>query len=60
MLLASFPDKNIVANLNGGATVQGNGSAPKDLALGQEDCVDAVVQDLITKRIVPTIKSKVP
>lgn len=59
MLLATFPDKNIVANLNGGASVQG-GSSPRDQAGAQEDCVQAVVEDLIAKRIVPTIKSKVP
>ena len=58
MLLATFPDKNIVANLNGGAAVQG-GSSAKDQAGAQEDCVQAVVEDLIAKRIVPTIKSKV-
>lgn len=59
MLLATFPDKNIVANLNGGASVQG-GASPRDQAGAQEDCVQAVVEDLIAKRIVPTIKSKVP
>ena len=54
MLLASFPDKNIVANLNGGASVQG-GASPKDLALSQEDCVEAVVSDMIAKRVIPAI-----
>jgi hypothetical protein len=54
MLLASFPDKNIVANLNGGASVQGGASA-KEQALSQEDCVDAVVSDMITKRVIPAI-----
>ncbi len=54
MLLASFPDKNIVANLNGGANVQG-GSSPKEQALSQEDCVDAVVSDMIAKRVIPAI-----
>jgi hypothetical protein len=54
MLLASYPDKNIVANLNGGASVQG-GASPKDLALSQEDCVEAVVSDMIAKRVIPAI-----
>jgi len=58
MLLASFPDKSIFGLLNGGASVQASGSA-NDIALAQEDCVSAVVEDLIAKKIVPTICSKV-
>ena len=58
MLLASYPDKSIFGLLNGGASVQASGSAT-DLALAREDCVSAVVEDLIAKKIVPTIASKV-
>jgi len=58
MLLASYPDKSIFGLLNGGASVQASGSA-NDLALAREDCVSAVVEDLIAKKIVPTIASKV-
>jgi len=57
MLLASFPDKSVFGFLNGGAKVQGSAS-PKDIALGAEDCVTAVVEDLIAKKIIPTICSK--
>ncbi len=57
MLLASFPDKSIFGLLNGGASVQAGGSA-NDIALAQEDCVSAVVEDLIAKKIVPTIITK--
>jgi hypothetical protein len=57
MLLASYPDKAIFALLNGGASVQASGRA-KDVALAREDCVSAVVEDLISKKIVPTINSK--
>jgi hypothetical protein len=56
MLLASFPDKSIFGLLNGGASVQASGSA--DIALAGEDCVSAVIEDLIAKKIVPTITSK--
>lgn len=56
MLLASFPDKAIFGLLNGGASVQATGSS--DVALAREDCVSAVVEDLIAKKIVPTIKIK--
>jgi len=55
MLLASFPDKSIFGLLNGGASVQ---ASPNDLALAREDCVSAVVEDLIAKKIVPTIITK--
>jgi len=57
MLLASYPDKSIFGLLNGGASVQASGAAT-DLALAREDCVSAVVEDLIAKKIVPTITSK--
>jgi hypothetical protein len=57
MLLASFPDKSIFGLLNGGASVQAS-SSPSDIALAREDCVSAVVEDLIAKKIVPTINTK--
>ena len=57
MLLADFPNKSIFGFLNGGAKVQGSAS-PKDVELATEDCVSAVVEDLIAKKIVPTISSK--
>ncbi|HLL22511.1 MAG TPA: HEAT repeat domain-containing protein [Kofleriaceae bacterium] len=58
MLLASYPDKSVFGFLNGGAKVQGS-SSQRDIDLGTEDCVSAVIEDLIAKKIVPTIKSKV-
>jgi hypothetical protein len=57
MLLASYPEKSIFGLLDGGASVQASGSA-NDIALAREDCVSAVVEDLIAKRIVPTINTK--
>jgi hypothetical protein len=57
MLLASFPDKSIFGLLSGSASVQASGSA-SDVALAREDCVSAVVEDLIAKKIVPTIITK--
>ena len=57
MLLASYPDKSIFGLLNGGASVQASGSS-NDVAMAREDCVSAVVEDLIAKKIVPTISSK--
>ncbi|HEY6033906.1 MAG TPA: HEAT repeat domain-containing protein [Kofleriaceae bacterium] len=57
MLLADFPDKNMFGFLNGGASVQGAASE-RDQAMAGEDCVSAVIEDLIAKKIVPTICSK--
>lgn len=57
MLLADFPDKNMFGFLNGGASVQGAASE-KEQALASEDCVSAVIEDLIAKKIVPTICTK--
>jgi hypothetical protein len=57
MLLASFPDKSVFGFLSGGAKVQAS-SSPSDIALASEDCVAAVVEDLIAKKIVPTINTK--
>lgn len=59
MLLADFPDKSVFGFLNGGASVTASSSAT-DQALASEDCVTAVIENLITSKIVPTIKSKVP
>jgi hypothetical protein len=58
MLLASYPDKSVFGFLSGGAAVQASAS-DRDIALAREDCVTAVVEDLIAKKIVPTIKVKV-
>lgn len=59
MLLADFPDKSVFGFLNGGASVTAS-SSQTDQDLASEDCVTAVIENLITSKIVPTIKSKVP
>ncbi len=56
MLLAEFPSKSIFGILKGGAKVQAS-SSPSDIALAREDCVSAVVEDLIAKKIIPTIQN---
>ena len=58
MLLADFPDKNMFGFLNGGASVTA-GTSAADQAMASEDCVQAVIENLIANKIVPTIKSKV-
>lgn len=59
MLLADYPDKSVFGFLNGGASVTAS-SSQTDQDLASEDCVSAVIENLITSKIVPTIKSKVP
>jgi hypothetical protein len=59
MLLADFPDKSVFGFLNGGASVTASASQ-RDQDLASEDCVTAVIENLIANKIVPTIKSKVP
>jgi hypothetical protein len=59
MLLADFPDKSVFGFLNGGASVTAS-SSQGDQDLAAEDCVTAVIENLIANKIVPTIKSKVP
>jgi hypothetical protein len=59
MLLADFPDKSVFGFLNGGASVTASAAA-KDQELAAEDCVTAVIENLIANKIIPTIKSKVP
>jgi len=58
MLLADFPDKSVFGFLNGGASVTA-GSSQSDQDLAGQDCVQAVIENLIGNKIIPTICSKV-
>jgi len=55
MLLATYPEKSMFGFLNGGARVQA-GKSSKEVQYAKEDCVAAVVEDLIARKIIPTIK----
>jgi len=57
MLIATYPEKSIFGFLNGGASVTASRDA-KDIELAKEDCLVAVVEDLVAKKIIPTIKIK--
>jgi hypothetical protein len=57
MLLADFPDKSVFGLLSGGASVTASASQ-SDQDLASEDCVSAVIEDLIAKKIIPTICTK--
>ncbi|HEY1557534.1 MAG TPA: HEAT repeat domain-containing protein [Kofleriaceae bacterium] len=58
MLLADFPDKSVFGLLNGGASVTA-GASQSDQDLAGQDCVQAVIENLIGNKIIPTICSKV-
>jgi hypothetical protein len=45
--------------LNGSAKVQ-SGSSASDVATSKEDCVAAVVEDLVRRKIIPTIETRTP
>jgi hypothetical protein len=58
MLLATYPEKSMFGFLKGGAQVQG-GTSATDIQYAKEDCVAAVVEDLIARKIIPTIQARV-
>jgi hypothetical protein len=43
--------------LNGGARVM-TGSSSRDQAFGMQDCVAAVVEDLVQRKVIPTLESR--
>jgi hypothetical protein len=59
MLIATYPKKSMFGFLDGGAKVQA-GSSPREVQFAQEDCVAAVIEDLVSRKIIPTIKTRVP
>lgn len=59
MLLASYPDKSMFGFLKGSAKVQ-SGSNEKEIGYAKEDCVGAVVEDLVRRKIIPTIETRTP
>lgn len=59
MYIATFPEKSVFGFLNGGASVTA-GTSQSDQDLAGEDCVQAVIENLIANKIIPTIKTKVP
>ncbi len=57
MLIASYPEKSMFGFLKGGAAVQSSNSA-KEVQFAKEDCVSAVMEDLVARKIIPTIESR--
>jgi hypothetical protein len=64
MLIATYApkkngkvDKSMFGFLKGGASVQSSSSA-KEVQYAREDCVSAVMEDLVARKIIPTLKSR--
>lgn len=57
MLLASYPEKSMFGFLKGGAQVQSSSSS-KQIQYAKEDCVAAVMEDLVSRKIIPTLKAR--
>lgn len=57
MLIATYPDKSMFGFLKGGAQVRASSSA-KEVEYAKEDCVAAVMEDLVSRKIIPTIQSR--
>lgn len=64
MLIATYApqkngkvDKSMFGFLKGGASVQSSSSS-KEVQYAREDCVSAVMADLVSRKIIPTIKSR--
>jgi len=51
------PETSIFGNLSGGAKVTASDD-PKDKAAAAADCVNAVLEDLVIKKIIPAIKQR--
>ncbi len=57
LLIATLPTKSMFGFMDGGAQVQ-TGSKERDIDFGAEDCVVAVIEDLIKKKAVKAIVEK--
>jgi hypothetical protein len=57
MLIATYPEKSMFGFLNGGARVS-TGSSSRDIELGKKDCVAAVMEDLVARKVIPTLESR--
>ncbi len=50
-------DKSMFGFLKGGASVRSS-SSKKEVQYAREDCVSAVMEDLVARKIIPTLKSR--
>lgn len=57
LLIATYPDKSMFGFLNGSASVSASQSA-QDIELAHQDCVAAVVEDMVAKKAVSALHAK--
>lgn len=57
LLIATYPDKNMFGFLQGSASVSASQSA-QDVELAHQDCVAAVIEDMVSKKAVTALHAK--
>ncbi len=57
LLIATYPDKSMFAFLQGSASVSASQSA-QDIELAHQDCVAAVIEDMIARKAVAALQAK--
>lgn len=57
MLIATYPQKSMFGFLNGGARVM-TGSSSGARRSGKQDCVAAVIEDLVARKIIPALEAR--
>jgi hypothetical protein len=60
MILATYPARSMFGFLNGSAEVDPGSASARAMAEAAGDCVSAVLDDLVSTKIVPTIQARVP
>jgi HEAT repeats len=60
MIIATYPQKSMFGFLNGSAEVDVGSGSGQAVVSAQGDCVSAVMDDLVSSKIVPTIQARVP
>lgn len=58
MLVATLPEKSMFAMLNGNATVDAGSTTAHALDGARADGLNAVVEDLVTSKVIPTIHQR--
>lgn len=60
MILATYPQKSMFGFANGSADVDAGSTSERALSSALGDCVNAVLDDLVETKIVPTIQARSP
>jgi hypothetical protein len=60
MMLATYPQKSMFGFLKGGAEVDAGSASDTSLGQATAECVEAVLDDLVGSKLVPTIQSRLP